>query len=97
MFTGNSMTYDLISSAAQAFGSNITQVNTSPMRFAFFSGDVNQDGAIDLTDLTHVFNDASSFSAGYLLTDLTGDNNVDLTDLTIAFNNSSAFVTKMTP
>ncbi|MBK8553933.1 MAG: VCBS repeat-containing protein [Ignavibacteria bacterium] len=91
------LNYDFTTANTQAFGNNMIQVDATPVRYGIYSGDVNQDGNIDLTDVTLVFNSASSFSSGYLSTDLTGDNNVDLTDLTMAFNNSSSFVSKKRP
>ncbi|MBK8553930.1 MAG: hypothetical protein IPL53_23960 [Ignavibacteria bacterium] len=96
-FTGNSMSYDFTTANTQAFGNNMIQVDTSPVRYGIYSGDVNHDGNIDLTDVTLVFNSASSFFSGYLNTDLTGDNNVDLTDLTMTFNNSAGFVSLVKP
>jgi hypothetical protein len=73
------------------------QVDNSPVRFAVYSGDVNQDGTVDLTDIVLCFNDANAFTSGYVNTDLNGDDFVDLTDITIAYNNSNSFVSKITP
>ena len=89
--------YNFSNSITQAFGSNMKQVDASPVRFGIFSGDVNQDDIVDLTDIINVFNDANLFLSGYVATDLTGDDFVDLSDLTIAFNNSNAFVTVIRP
>lgn len=97
VFSGGTLTYNFESSAAQAYGNNMKQVDAAPVKYGIYSGDVNQDGYIDLTDLTLVFNDASSFLTGYVVTDVNGDNIVDLTDLTITYNNSSAFVSVMKP
>lgn len=97
MFSGGTLSYNFVSAAAQAYGNNMKQVDASPVKYGIYSGDVNQDGYVDLTDVTLVFNDAGSFSAGYIVTDLNGDNIVDLTDLTIAFNNSSSFVSVIRP
>ncbi|MBK6877807.1 MAG: hypothetical protein IPG99_15465 [Ignavibacteria bacterium] len=60
--------------------------------FAFFSGDVNQDGTIDASDLALIDNDASNFVGGYVVTDLTGDDFVDGTDFALADNNAANFV-----
>jgi len=81
-----------------AYGNNEIQVDASPYNvFAFYSGDVNQDGAIDLTDVIMIYNGANSFQTGYVVTDLTGDNTVDLTDVIIAYNNAVAFVGVIRP
>lgn len=81
-----------------AYGNNEIQVDTSPYDvFAFYSGDVNQDGTIDATDVSMVDNDASNFVSGYVVTDLTGDDFVDGTDFAIADNNAANFVSAITP
>ena len=54
---------------------------------AMYSGDVNQDGFVDLTDNILIYNDMSNFVTGYVPTDLTGDRIVDLNDLNICYNN----------
>lgn len=77
---------------SQAYGSNQQQVDNSPVRYAIFSGDVNQDRYVDLGDIISVFNDAGSFQSGYVPTDVNGDYFVDLSDLTITFNNAASFV-----
>ncbi|MBX7043268.1 MAG: hypothetical protein K1X85_10220 [Ignavibacteria bacterium] len=89
--------YDFTSSASQAYGSNTVQVDASPVRFALYSGDVNQDGAIDATDVSAVDNDAANYSAGYIPADLTGDGYVDGTDFAIADNNAANFVSVTRP
>jgi subtilisin-like proprotein convertase family protein len=96
-FSTDSLNYDFTSSASRAFGSNQINVDTSPLRFAIYNGDVNQDGTIDLSDLSLIDNDASSFMSGYVKTDLTGDNFVDLADLSIADNNAFNFVSVIRP
>jgi hypothetical protein len=80
------------SAGTQAFGSNMIQVDASPVRFAMYSGDVNQDGTVDATDVSTIDNDASNFVSGYVVTDLTGDDFVDGTDFAIADNNAANFV-----
>ena len=94
---GNTMSYDFTSSAAQAFGINMKQVNASPIRFGIFSGDQNQNGIVDLSDVVNVSNAAGSFTNGYVPADMNGDNITDLSDLVITSNNASAFVEKVTP
>jgi hypothetical protein len=94
---GSVLNYDFTSLITQAFGSNMTQVDNSPVRFAYFSGDVNQDGTVDATDVSTIDNDASNFVSGYVVTDLTGDDFVDGTDFAIADNNAANFVGVITP
>jgi hypothetical protein len=73
------------------------QVDASPVRFAIFGGDVNQDGTVDATDVSTIDNDASNFISGYVVTDLTGDDFVDGTDFSIADNNAANFVSVVRP
>ncbi|MBK9225474.1 MAG: FG-GAP repeat protein [Ignavibacteria bacterium] len=89
--------YNISTSSSQAFGSNMIQVDTSPIRFAIYGGDVNQDGTVDATDVSTIDNDASNFISGYVVTDLTGDEFVDGTDFAIADNNAANFVSAITP
>ena len=96
-FTGNSLTYNLTSANTQAFGNNMKQVDASPVRFAIYGGDVNQDGTVDATDLSFIDNDAQGFVSGYVVTDLNGDNFVDGTDFAIADNNAANFVSVIRP
>ena len=84
--------------SAYAYGNNEIQVDTSPYDvFAFYSGDVNQDGFIDLTDVLIIYNGTNNFLTGYVVTDLNGDSIVDLSDLLFAYNNSVNFVNSAIP
>ena len=89
--------YRFNTSESQAYNNNQTLVDSTPVRFAMFSGDVNQNKFVDLTDVTLTYNDASTFVSGYKVTDVNGDNITDLFDLLIVYNNSSAFVQAYEP
>lgn len=94
---GNTYSYDFTTASSQAYGNNMPQVDASPVRFALYSGDVNRDGTVDLSDIVAVFNDASIFNSGYIVTDINGDGFADLSDIVITFNNSSLFVSVVRP
>lgn len=94
---GTSVNYDLSSSPAQAYGSNLIQVDNLPVRYAIYSGDANQDNTVDATDLSMIDNDASNYFSGYLPTDINGDDFVDGTDFAIADNNAANFVSAIEP
>lgn len=96
-FNSFSMLYDFSNASSKAFGNNMIQVNTSPVRFAIYSGDVNQDGYADLPDASLVENDSYNFASGYLNTDLTGDGFADASDAMIIDNNSYNYVSVMRP
>ena len=60
--------------------------------FAIYSGDINQDGNIDLSDFPFWDDDNSNFNFGYIVTDLNGDGNCDLNDYPFWDANNSNFV-----
>jgi len=78
-----------------AYGDNQKQVE--PGVFAIYSGDINQDGIIDIFDQVQLDNDVFNFSGGYVPTDLNGDASVDLFDQVILDNNVSLFVGVASP
>ncbi len=90
-------TYSFLPSAGRAFGNNMMQADASPVRFAIFSGDVNQDGAVDAGDASMIDNDASNFVSGYVVTDLNGDYTVDGSDMLLVEFNASNYVAKSVP
>jgi hypothetical protein len=72
------------------YGNNLKLMITG--EYVIYSGDVNQDGAIDTADLTPVDNDASGYLEGYLVTDVNGDGVTDTADMTIIDNNSNDYI-----
>lgn len=96
-FLNLSSLYSFTGSASLAYGNNMVQVDTSPITFAGYSGDANQDGTVDLTDGGLIDNDAYNFLSGYLPTDINGDGTTDITDASIADNNTFNFVSVMKP
>lgn len=82
--------YDFTTSANQAYGDNMTEVE--PGVWAFYSGDISADDNIDLLDLTVMENDINEFAFGFIETDVNGDGNVDLLDSPIVENNVSLFI-----
>ncbi|MBK8982005.1 MAG: FG-GAP repeat protein [Ignavibacteria bacterium] len=95
--SGSPAAFDLSSSLSQAYGSNQILVDASPVRFAIYSGDVNQDGTIDLADGSMIDNDAFNFVSGYVPADVNGDGIVDVADAVFADNNGFNFISKITP
>lgn len=91
---GGHMNYDFTVSPSQAYGNN--QVAAGP-NYSFYSGDVEQNGLVGLSDLVLTNNDATLFLNGYVVTDVTGNKVVNLEDLIYVYNNSSLFVAKSTP
>jgi hypothetical protein len=90
-----SASYDFSTSAAQAFGSNMLEVETGV--FAFYSADMNQDEFTDPFDFSLYLDDALNFAVGYNATDLNGDGFTDPFDFTIYLNNSINFTMSAHP
>jgi len=97
IFTNLYLTYDFTNAVTKAYGSNLKQVDASPVEFAAYNGDSNQDGSVDAADLVDIFNDGNNFVSGYVKTDLNGDDFVDVVDLVIGFNNANDFVSLVRP
>lgn len=87
--------YDFTTAASQAYGNN--QKTPGGGKYGLFSGDDNQDGVVDLSDLVLTFNDVVVFTSGYFNTDNNYDEISDLSDLIIAYNNGAAFASIIRP
>lgn len=91
---GITYNYDFTDSAGKAYGNNLMLKNG---KYCIYSGDVNQEGSVDLTDLLQIYNEASNFISGYQVSDINGDRITDLTDLIITYNNSANFISRLRP
>ncbi len=91
---GGVLNYNFTDLQTKAFGNNEVLVGT---KWTFYSGDVNQNGFIDLADVIATNNAASSFASGYVNTDVNGNRVVDLEDVLFAYNNSINFVSVKRP
>ena len=76
------------------FGNNLILKGT---KYCIYSGDVTQDGFIDVSDLSKTYNDLKNSLSGYLATDVNGDNIIDVSDLSIVYNNEVNSIEKITP
>jgi len=88
-FSGSSISYNFSDSPSKVYGNNSI---LRQGKYCLYGGDANQDGSVDTGDMTPIDNDASAFTAGYVVTDINGDGIVDTGDVTIVDNNGSAFV-----
>jgi hypothetical protein len=95
--SGGFVSYDFTSASSKAFGSNMKQLDATPLKYGIFVGDQNQDGSVNLSDVVSVHNVAISFVNGNTTTDMNGDNITDLSDLVLTANNASAFIVKIVP
>lgn len=88
------LSFNFTTDASKAYGDNQILQGS---KWCLYSGDVNQDGIVDLSDIVPIDNDAFIFASGYLPTDITGDDFIDLNDLILCDNNAFNFVGKITP
>jgi hypothetical protein len=93
-FSGSSISYNFSTAANKAYGNNLKEVSG---KFLIFTGDVNQDGTVDILDILGVDNDAAGFATGYLATDTNGDGLVDSGDKILLDNNATNFVVRAKP
>lgn len=93
-FTTSTTTYNFTTLQSRAYGNN--QILKSG-KWCFYSGDVIQQGSIDLSDVVSVYNDAGNFLTGYQAADVNGDNIIDLNDVLLTHNNSVNFVGTIKP
>jgi Leucine Rich repeats (2 copies) len=89
------LTYDFTNSVTKAFGDNLVQLSNG--KYAFYSGDLNDDGNVDNSDYSLWEIDANNFAYGFYVTDLNGDGNVDNSDYSIWETNSNNFVSIISP
>jgi hypothetical protein len=94
-FTANT-SYSFVTSAAQAFGSNQTDVSGTGI-FAIYNGDVNQDDVVDGLDFNDWETDNNNFAGGFVGTDFNGDGIVDGLDFLIWEPNNNNFVGAVLP
>ena len=77
-----SSNYNFTTSSSQAFGNNMIETFDN-MGWAIYSGDLNQDGAIDGSDFLVLDPSIQNGDGGYVVTDLNGDGAVDGSDFLI--------------
>ena len=86
--------YDFTTAQTKAYSNNLN----SPMKslgngkYGLYSGDVNQDGTIDIYDLQKTENDYRSILYGYNASDCNGDGYSNATDILNIGNNTSGLI-----
>jgi hypothetical protein len=79
------ISYDFTTAANKAYGSN--QKSLSGGVFGIYSGDVDHDGSISISDFSSVESKAGLFTSGYTVEDITGNLFVESADLSVVENN----------
>jgi hypothetical protein len=93
-FVSGFASYDFTIAQNKAYGNNLKLING---KWCIYSGDVNQDGIINLNDLNLIYSDNVSGSQGYLSTDLNNDLLTEIYDLNLVFINNLNGIQKITP
>ncbi|MBL7771825.1 MAG: PKD domain-containing protein [Chitinophagaceae bacterium] len=94
-FLSDTVVYDMTTSSVQAYGGNLIEITNGV--FGLFSGDINQDGSIDVFDYLIMDPDIVAGSFGYFSTDLNGDGSVDAFDFLVVENHIAEGITANTP
>lgn len=87
--------YDFRTAANNALGANMVEVEAGV--FAFYSGELDQDSNIGLSDYSVWESNYNNFDSGYFSSDLDGDGNVGLSDYSIWEANYNNFVSGINP
>lgn len=95
LFDSPVVTYDFTGSASSAYGSNLKSLGDG--NYSLYSGDINQDGSIDLTDQLLMGTAVINFDTGYVETDLTGDYIAESADAALLENNVSILPITLRP
>ncbi len=88
-------TYNFTTAASQAAGSNMADDGSGV--FLIYTGDINQDGAVDFGDYPNLDIASSNGVIGYDTNDLDGNGAVDFADYPVIDINSSNGVLSSTP
>ena len=67
------------------------------LSYAIFTGDVNQDGIINITDRAMLLTDLNAALLGYSISDINGDGAVNTSDRALVLSNLNAGVIKLVP
>lgn len=84
-FINDVATYDFTTSNDKAYGNNLKLING---KWCMITGDVNQDGFIEINDLVSVFINSTLNIGGYVNTDLNGDSITNSSDVNIVYQNN---------
>jgi pectate lyase len=95
----DSTKYDFSTASTKAYsdGINTPMKIMTDGKYAFYSGDVNLDGSVDIFDLQITENDISNLLFGYNNSDCSGDGISDIFDMQIIENNTIFSIFKARP
>lgn len=94
-FATDTINYNFTTDASKATGDNQKLIEANV--FGIYSGDVNQDGLVDGSDMSEVEYTNNYFFVGYLNMDVNGDGLVDGSDMSLIEFNNNAFINVVQP
>lgn len=94
-FATDTINYNFTTDASKATGDNQKLIDANV--FGIYSGDVNQDGLVDGSDMSEVEYANNYFYVGYLYMDVNGDGLVDGSDMSLIEFNNNAFINVVQP
>ena len=86
--------YDFTASDTMAYYDNQVLKGNS---WCIYSGDVNQDGSVDISDMVIADYQSTNFCDGYCSADVDGNETVDISDMIIIEANNDAFAGECMP
>ncbi len=87
--------FNFTNSVNSAFGDNLVDDGTG--KYLIYSGDINQDGAVDFNDYPYLDIASNNGLLGYDANDINGDASVDFNDYPILDTNSNIGVIEVKP
>jgi len=94
LFSGSTINYSF-DHQEKAYGNNMGVMIDGTA--VIYSGDENQDGIVDGSDLSDIGNFATLVATGYIPQDINGDGLIDGSDLSIIGNNAVLAIGIVTP
>ncbi|MDZ4712149.1 MAG: choice-of-anchor J domain-containing protein [bacterium] len=94
VFNSFSLNYDFSTDSSKAYGNNMKMKLGNAY---IYTGDADQNGIADVSDMILIRNDLLTFATGYLKSDLNGDGFADAADILFCHNNSIRFVSAISP
>ncbi|MEO6508750.1 MAG: hypothetical protein ABIO02_02255, partial [Patescibacteria group bacterium] len=94
VFNSFSLNYDFSTDSSKAYGNNMIMKLGNAY---IYTGDVDQNGIADVSDMILIRNDLLSFNTGYLKSDLNGDGLADAVDILFCYNNLIRYVSSISP
>lgn len=91
---GDTVEYNFTDSLTKAYNNNL---KLKGGKYCLYTGDVNQDGYVDISDVIQIDNTANSSPTVFTTEDLNGDGIVDYDDLLAIDENYISFVQMYSP